>query len=274
MVAGVKGKAKFGVTRLSGVSLVLGYPWLKEQRVVLDFGRSTITSSQPHIKTRPPVPSLSLTSSSSSPSTSSSTSVPSLPGLLPTLANFPPLVDSKEVLRATKAALRDPHEVHCIPNGKLTRPNNIELGQPCKWNAYNPSSSTQIIESLNGATDSPFLGDIDNLHTLPSFSEVAADLTADKIAESARLVPQEYSKYVDFFHPRLATESLTPSCVYDLKIELQEDAQLRAAPLYELSPMHLSVLKETIDRERAAGRIRPSNAPYGSPTFFVPKSGG
>ena len=46
VVAGVKGKAKFGVTRLSRVSLVLGYPWLKEQRVVLDSGRSTITSSK------------------------------------------------------------------------------------------------------------------------------------------------------------------------------------------------------------------------------------
>ena len=36
-VAGVKGRAKFDVTRLSGLSLVLGYSWLKEQRVVLDF---------------------------------------------------------------------------------------------------------------------------------------------------------------------------------------------------------------------------------------------
>ena len=127
---------------------------------------------------------------------------------------------------------------------------------------------------MNGATDSPFLGDIDDLYTLPSFSEVVADLTADEIAEIARLVPREYSKYVNIFHPRLATESLAPSRVYDLKSELKEDAQLRAAPLYELSPTHVSVLKETIDREHAAGHIRPSNAPYGLPTFFVPKSGG
>ena len=184
------------------------------------------------------------------------------------------MADNKEVLRATKAALHETREVHRIPNGKLTRPNNIELGQPCKWNTDNSSSSTQPIELLNGATDSPFLGDIDDLHTLPSFSEVVADLTADEIAAIAWLVPREYSEYVDIFHPRLATESLAPSRIYDLKIELKEDAQLRAAPLYELSPTHVSILKETKDREHAAGRIRPSNAPNGSPTFFVPKSGG
>ena len=36
----------------------------------------------------------------------------------------------------------------------------------------------------------------------------------------------------------------------------------------------MKALKETIDRDRAAGRIRASNSPYRSPTFLVDKKDG
>ena len=59
-----------------------------------------------------------------------------------------------------------------------------------------------------------------------------------------------------------------------MTIRLIPDHKLRPAPLYRLSAAEQTVMLETIERELAAGRIRPSTSPYGSPTFFVPKSDG
>jgi hypothetical protein len=46
------------------------------------------------------------------------------------------------------------------------------------------------------------------------------------------------------------------------------------AKLYQLTEDQRKVLLETLERESAAGRIRPSNSAYGLPTFFVPKKDG
>nr|XP_031857102.1 uncharacterized protein CI109_007532 [Kwoniella shandongensis]KAA5524173.1 hypothetical protein CI109_007532 [Kwoniella shandongensis] len=100
------------------------------------------------------------------------------------------------------------------------------------------------------------------------------ELSDEELAEILELVPETYREFLDIFHPRWGKETLAPHREYDLKIQLKPGTVLEPAPLYELGPEQVEALRETLERERAAGRIRPSNSPYGSPTFFVPKKDG
>lgn len=88
------------------------------------------------------------------------------------------------------------------------------------------------------------------------------------------ILPPTYHSFLDIFRPSSGTQTLPPHRKYDMRIELIPNHKLRAAPLYRLSAPEEQVMLETLTRELAAGRIRPSNSPYGSPTFFVPKSDG
>ena len=58
----------------------------------------------------------------------------------------------------------------------------------------------------------------------------------------------------------------------DMKIALVPEARLTTAKLYQLIGEQSKILLDTLQRELAAGHIRPSDAAYGSPTFFVPKT--
>ena len=73
---------------------------------------------------------------------------------------------------------------------------------------------------------------------------------------------------MDIFQSRYGTEVLPPHQPYNLRITLQEGAKLKLSPLFEMSP---DQIKEILDREKAAGRIKAITLPYGSPTFLVDK---
>jgi len=87
-------------------------------------------------------------------------------------------------------------------------------------------------------------------------------------------IPDYCHDFLDIFRQKQGTQTLPPSREYDMKIDLQPSAKLSAAKLYQLSDDQRKVLLETLEREMAAGRIRPSKASYGSPMFFVPKKDG
>jgi hypothetical protein len=59
-----------------------------------------------------------------------------------------------------------------------------------------------------------------------------------------------------------------------MRIDLLPSAKLAVAKLYQLTEDQRMILLDTLKRETEAGRIRPSNAAYGSPMFFVPKKDG
>lgn len=115
--------------------------------------------------------------------------------------------------------------------------------------------------------------DIDTDYTLPQF-DPPMPFTPEELEEVRSFIPDLYLEFLDCFHPRQALETLAPRRHDDLRINLIPNARLRIAPLYELSVEQSAVLKETIDRELAAGRIRPSKSVYGSPVFFVKKKDG
>jgi len=304
-VIGQVSQAKFDVTRLSGVDIVLGYNWLKSLRVIIDFGRLAISRegleiegraegqgsvapmqsiptyvSQPPAKSKPKpmsmIPTSTIPTSSMITSQVQSSNLETIGSSQAT--NQPSQVEIQ--LRGTRSERKQVERGVAYrmfkKNGRISRPNNIPLGKPNRWNVGDAPLGTVDVDKtikakLCAVADHIQPGD-DDYESLPSFVEL--ELTPQEIEDIKNHVPSEYHDYLDVFHPRLGTGSLAPHRDYDMKIELKPDHDLRIAPLYELSPSQRIALKETIDRERAAGRIRPSTSSYGSPCFFVPKKDG
>ena len=85
-------------------------------------------------------------------------------------------------------------------------------------------------------------------------SDIQANST--KLAETPDLfnVPSEYHKFADVFSKTKA-EVLTPHCSYDLKINLEEDAQPLVSPIYSLSASEQEALKKFIEENLNMGFI-------------------
>ncbi|EIW70139.1 hypothetical protein TREMEDRAFT_30259, partial [Tremella mesenterica DSM 1558] len=97
------------------------------------------------------------------------------------------------------------------------------------------------------------------------------ELSPEEQDELFQVVPEQYHQYIDVFNPKKGGETLPPSRSYDLKFELKEGANLKVASLYAQGEDQRRALRDILDREIAAGRIRASNSPYGSPMFMIPK---
>jgi hypothetical protein len=113
------------------------------------------------------------------------------------------------------------------------------------------------------------------ISTEPQFYEPIDTTKHDKeTQELLSQIPDYCHDFLDIFRQKQGTQTLPPLREYDMKIDLRPSAKLAAAKLYQLSDDQRKVLLETLEREMAAGRIRPSKASYGSPMFFVPKKDG
>jgi hypothetical protein len=190
---------------------------------------------------------------------------------------------------------------------QCSHPNNIPIGKPSRWNfgtknyvdrhpreqepiSCMPPGAVSILAALAGEvseetsenTREGTYGDYSEEHQTPpmgdgisDFSSTLADVE-DQLEEHElmKILPAEYHGYIDIFRPSSATGSLAPTRDYDMKIELKPDSRMPVAKLYQLTEDQRKVLLETLERELAAGRIRPSNSSYGSPTFFVLKKDG
>jgi hypothetical protein len=113
------------------------------------------------------------------------------------------------------------------------------------------------------------------ISTEPQFYEPIDTTEDDKeTQELLSQIPDYCHDFLDIFRQKQGTQTLPPLREYDMKIDLRPSAKLAAAKLYQLTDDQRKVLLETLEREMAAGRIRPSKASYGSPMFFVPKKDG
>lgn len=111
----------------------------------------------------------------------------------------------------------------------------------------------------------------------PQFEEPKIFDQAEHDAETAELlkqVPEYLHDYLDIFRQRQGTSSLPPTRQHDMRLDLCADLPIISPKLYQVTEEQRQVLLKTLERELEAGRIVPSKAAYGSPTFFVPKKDG
>ena len=103
--------------------------------------------------------------------------------------------------------------------------------------------------------------------------DIQANFT--KLAEAPDLsnVLSEYHEFANVFSKTKA-EVLTPHCLYDLKINLEEGAQPLVGPIYSLSASEQEALKEFIEENLNTGFIQPTSSPYSIPVLFIKKKDG
>jgi hypothetical protein len=101
---------------------------------------------------------------------------------------------------------------------------------------------------------------------VPAIIEISAD--------TKRVVPQEYHKFLDVFSKE-ASDELPPSRAYDHRIELEKpSSELGYAPLWNQSTTELQAIKQYLVDNLHKGWIEPSQAPFSSPVLFVKKPDG
>ena len=86
-------------------------------------------------------------------------------------------------------------------------------------------------------------------------------------------VPEEYCDFANIFSKAKALV-LTPHREYDLKIELEEGANLPSSRLYSLSPVKLETLQAFINNNLCFGFIQPTSSSHAAPVLFVKKKDG
>src|SRR5258708_39053657 len=109
-------------------------------------------------------------------------------------------------------------------------------------------------------------------HTSPDWLKAKATSTAQPEDTLSR-VPQEYHKFHDVFSGEKANV-LAPHWPYNLKINLEEGPKPFHGPIYSLSPLELTALREFLEENVRNGFICPSKSLRGSLVLFVKKTDG
>ena len=96
-----------------------------------------------------------------------------------------------------------------------------------------------------------------------------------KLVETPDLsnVPSEYHKFANVFSKTKA-KTLPLHHPYDLKINLEEDAQPPVSSIYSLSASEQEALKDFIEENLNTGFIQPVSSLHGAPVLFVKKKDG
>src|SRR6266446_9428125 len=108
-------------------------------------------------------------------------------------------------------------------------------------------------------------------HTSPDWLKAKAASTAQP-EDTLSGVPQEYHEFRNVFSGEKAN-ALAPHRPYDLKINLEEGAKPFHRPIYSLSPLELTALREFLEENIQNGFIHPSKSLWGSPVLFIKKDG-
>ncbi|CCO37652.1 Retrotransposable element Tf2 155 kDa protein type 1 [Rhizoctonia solani AG-1 IB] len=110
--------------------------------------------------------------------------------------------------------------------------------------------------------------------SLPIASPEIATIAQEEEADDSPLsgIPEQYHVYAKVFGEE-EFNKLPPHRHYDIGIELTDEGPLNS-PLYSMTDAESVTLKEWLEAELKAGKIRPSKSPISSPVMFVPKKDG
>ncbi|CCO37760.1 Retrotransposable element Tf2 155 kDa protein type 1 [Rhizoctonia solani AG-1 IB] len=110
--------------------------------------------------------------------------------------------------------------------------------------------------------------------SFPIPHSIPANIAQEEEADENPLegIPTQYHAFAKVFGEE-EFHKLPPHRSYDIEIELTEDGPLNS-PLYSMTDAESVTLKQWLEDELKAGKIRPSKSPISSPVMFVPKKDG
>ncbi|KAB5587664.1 Retrotransposable element Tf2 [Ceratobasidium theobromae] len=121
----------------------------------------------------------------------------------------------------------------------------------------------------------PWLSDANPLIDWRTLAITVPGTEQGRLAEPAKAlaVPPEFQEFTQVFGEEFFT-TLPPHRPYDCEIPLEEGKDVPYGPIYPMTPAESLALKEQLDSELAAGKIRPSTSPAGAPVMFVKRADG
>ena len=283
--------SRLNVTKLHGADVVLGSNWMTRHGVSLDLAKRTITLDAPsRLSSTVPASDHAVLQATSSRRGSPCTYPNNI--MLPIQGKWA----SSPSRDSSLPGAQSDGEVPLVSSPLDAQSNNEASSESCSTANESLDTTPHDLDGY-GATDSPVFAEDRQHETLqavvmgsydedpstlyelqslePQFYEPVDDSELEKETEELlKLVPSHYHDYLDIFRKKAGTETLPPTREYDMRIELKPSAKLAVAKLYQLTEDQRLVLRDVLDRETKAGRIRPSNSPYGSPTFFTLKKDG
>ncbi|CCO33217.1 Retrotransposable element Tf2 155 kDa protein type 1 [Rhizoctonia solani AG-1 IB] len=105
---------------------------------------------------------------------------------------------------------------------------------------------------------------------IPETAQIAQEEEADD--KPLQNIPEQYHPFAKVFGKE-EFNKLPPHRSYDIEIELNKEGPLNS-PLYSMTNAESVTLKQWLEDELRAGKIRPSKSPISSPVMFVPKKDG
>ncbi|CCO31695.1 Retrotransposable element Tf2 155 kDa protein type 1 [Rhizoctonia solani AG-1 IB] len=112
-----------------------------------------------------------------------------------------------------------------------------------------------------------------NWRTLEVSLRPPVEARASEIAPPITSIPEEFKAFQKVFSDDFFT-TLPAHRSYDCAIPLEDGKDVPYGPIYPMTPSETAALKEHIDSELAAGKIRPSTSPAGAPVMFVKRADG
>ncbi|CEL62351.1 Retrotransposable element Tf2 155 kDa protein type 1 OS=Schizosaccharomyces pombe (strain 972 / ATCC 24843) GN=Tf2-1 PE=4 SV=1 [Rhizoctonia solani AG-1 IB] len=104
----------------------------------------------------------------------------------------------------------------------------------------------------------------------PEVAHIAQEEEADD--NPLKGIPAQYHSFAKVFGEE-EFHKLPPHRSYNIEIELTKEGPLNP-PLYSMTDAESVTLKQWLEDELRAGKIRPSKSPISSPVMFVPKKDG
>src|SRR5258707_5032393 len=109
-------------------------------------------------------------------------------------------------------------------------------------------------------------------HSEPT-SELHSICTSTLALDSMRRIPVDYHEFHKGFS-RTKANTLPPHQPYNLQISLEEGVKPFHGPIYSLSPLELTALREFLQEHTWNGFICPTKSPWGALVLFIKKKDG
>jgi Reverse transcriptase (RNA-dependent DNA polymerase) len=246
-----KVKERFYITGLSGIELILGYPWLRDFNPQVDWPTNTLPGPPVEIKT----PLQDKIAQYTKGHTAVPMEVDPVDLVIRATIIEPTPTFPEELVRATQKAVAGmtKEQVHALIF-EAAMP-QIHLNQATPKKQDPPPSTPQEQEP------------VEDLSTTG-----APEIPKKKTTEEQ--IPERYHNFLDIFEKPIAGQ-LPPHHEWDLKVRLVPNApsSISCTP-YPLSHVE-QVFQDKYIKENLAHRfIRESNSPYSTPIFYNKKKDG
>jgi len=237
-------KIKFDVVGLATRPIILGIPWLRKWNPIINWKNSTI-QIQKAVTTKPE------RRGRDSPEQGQEWSQGNQPLSTDRRPSPAPLRRTKETVEICAISQRT--------IGRILRTNPDSV--LCLW--------CHSSESINSTNQEENYDEHSHYEGKGKHPQKTQKKTTDH-----RQLPDELRDFANLFEDSKKGDELPPHRAYDHEIKLVPENEPKFGPIYRLSEVELTALREYIDTNVEKGYIRPSTSPAGSPILFVPKKDG